>query len=124
MEISDVEKMKANKDVKGLIKALKDKDFNVQWRAAEALGKMGEPAVELLIEALKDESIDVRHKAAYALAAIGTPAVIAPLLEIFRTVKQSKIREDGSVTDEDKGEDGAPASALVIVSGGFGKLGW
>ncbi len=214
MEISDVEKMKANKDVKGLIKALKDKDFNVQWRAAEALGKMGEPAVELLIEALKDENIyvqnkaadalgkigepaveplvealkdenwsvrrgaanalgeigdgravepliealkdenwsirrgaadalgeikdaraieslskalkdeisDVRHSAAYALAAIGTPAVIAPLLEIFRTVKPSKIREDGSVTDEDKGEDGAPASALVKVSGGIEKL--
>jgi len=39
MEISDVEKMKANKDVEGLIEALKDKDYAVRERAAWGLLK-------------------------------------------------------------------------------------
>jgi len=55
-----VEKMEAKRDVKGLIKALKDEDKHVRRRATEALGNIGEPAVERLINALKDEDIDVR----------------------------------------------------------------
>jgi HEAT repeat protein len=42
MEISDVEKMQANKDVEGLIEALKDKDSNVRYYTAKALGKIKE----------------------------------------------------------------------------------
>lgn len=38
----DVEKMKAKKDVKGLIKALKYKDMVIRWDAAEALGRIGD----------------------------------------------------------------------------------
>ena len=40
MEISDVEKMLVNKDVEGLIKALKDEDSYVRRGAAEALGNI------------------------------------------------------------------------------------
>jgi len=39
--------------------------------AAEALVKIGEPAVESLIEALKDEVSDVRMRAEEALGNIG-----------------------------------------------------
>ena len=56
MGIFDVEKMQVEKDVEGLIRALKDEDIYVRRSAAEALGKIGDKrAVGPLIEALKDE---------------------------------------------------------------------
>ncbi|MBE3115205.1 MAG: HEAT repeat domain-containing protein, partial [Actinobacteria bacterium] len=48
----NVKKIRVNKDVEGLIRALKYKDKDIRWEAVEALVKIGEPAVELLIEAL------------------------------------------------------------------------
>ena len=51
----NVKRLKEEKNVKGLIKALRHKDGYVRRDAAEALGKIGEPAVEPLIQALKDE---------------------------------------------------------------------
>jgi HEAT repeat protein len=57
VKISDVKKMQANKDVEGLIRALKDKDYDVRKGVIGALGKIGDAmAVEPLIEALKDEN--------------------------------------------------------------------
>ena len=65
----DIEKLKAGKNVKGLIKALKDEDNDVRWRALVALGERGgERAVELLIKSLKDK--DVREYATRALEEI------------------------------------------------------
>ena len=57
--------------VEPLIEALKDKDQDVRWEAALALGNIGdERAVEPLIEALKDEDEDVREAAGEALEKI------------------------------------------------------
>ena len=51
----NVGKMKTNKDVEGLIKALAHKDWRVRWDVAEALGEVGDGrAVEPLIQALGD----------------------------------------------------------------------
>jgi hypothetical protein len=55
------------------------------------------------------------------LKALGADALEA-LLEVFRSAKPSNIRPDGSVLDDDGGEDGAPASALVQIPGGIEKL--
>ena len=55
-----------------MIKAFKDSDSGVRWRAAEALGKIGDKrAVGPLIEALKDSNWLVRDNAAEALGEIG-----------------------------------------------------
>jgi len=69
----NVERLRAKRDVKGLIRALGyGRDKYVQERAAEALGEIGDArAVEPLIAALKDRDWFVE----YALAKIGKPAV-------------------------------------------------
>jgi HEAT repeat protein len=65
--------LKYAKGVGPLIRSLQnDENFSVRWRAANALGKIGDPrAVEPLIQALKDEKLDVRGYAAIALGRIG-----------------------------------------------------
>ena len=77
----NVDELKAERNVEGLIKALKrDEWLNVRKGAIEALGKIGEPATEPLIGALKDESRDVRLTAAWALGYIGDEEAVKPLV--------------------------------------------
>jgi HEAT repeat protein len=70
----NVEKLKAKKDVEGLIEALTHRDESVRTRAAEALGDLGVGAlraVEPLAAALSDQSTPVATTAAEALGRIG-----------------------------------------------------
>jgi HEAT repeat protein len=60
-----------------LIEKLTDNDFQVRHDAANAIVKIGSPAVPALIEALKNENKQVRWRAASALGAIGTEASAA-----------------------------------------------
>ena len=81
----NIEKMKANGDVEGLIKALKHRDEAVQEDAAVALGRIGDVrAVDPLIRALKDELSDVRERAAYALGKIGDARAVDPLIRALK----------------------------------------
>lgn len=83
----NVEKMKAKKDVRGLIKALGyRKDAGVRKAATMALVEIREPAIDPLIAALKEENEVVRQGAVEALVKIGEPAIeplIAALKEYF-----------------------------------------
>lgn len=47
-------------DMDGLIKAIRHTNLGILWRAALALGDIGEPAVKPLIRALKETDQDVR----------------------------------------------------------------
>lgn len=71
---------KRERDVKGLIGTFKSTNRNVQKKAAEALVRIGEAAVEPLIQALKDERWSVRINAVGALAEIKD--AIAKYLEV------------------------------------------
>lgn len=101
----DVEKMEARGDIKGLIKALKDKDETVRGKAAisvdkmgwkpsddterayylaakrqwDELTKLGKPAVEPLILCLQGEEVDVLVNAARALGELGDVKAIKQL---------------------------------------------
>jgi len=79
----DIEELKSNQDVEGLIKALgyKSEDYLIPNNAAFALVEIGEPAVEPLIDALKNENIDIRQRAAFALGNIGDKRAVEPLIE-------------------------------------------
>jgi HEAT repeat protein len=72
--------------VAGYIQLLKDKNLNFRWRAAEALGELGDPsAVEPLIEALRDPFVDVQWLAAKSLGKIGDSRAVGPLLEALKS---------------------------------------
>ena len=87
----NVEKMKAKRNVKGLIKALGyQKDYKVRRDAAEALGQIGDArAVEGLTVKLKDreEIWEVRVAAAEALGAIGDPTAVDSLIAVLTDKK-------------------------------------
>jgi len=77
----NIEKMKAKRDIKGLINALRYReDGKVRETAAEALGQIGDVrAIEPLIAALKRGSSNMRKEVVCALVKIGTAAV-GPLI--------------------------------------------
>ena len=83
-KLINVKKIQANKDVEGLIEALKDEDEHVRSGAAEDLRKIGEPAVGPLIEALKDEDWRVRMRTAWALGEIKDARAVGPLTEALK----------------------------------------
>ncbi len=80
----NIKKMEAKKDVKGLIIAL----YHEQGKeAAEALGRIGAPAVSLLVREVKylhrrSRNLPAEDYAIEALATIGAPAV-EPLIAVL-----------------------------------------
>lgn len=73
--MSDIEKLKRGRDVRGLIEVMMNEEGDRRTYASIALSEMGEEAVEPLMEALKKGNEDVKWEAAMALAKIGEPAV-------------------------------------------------
>jgi HEAT repeat protein len=63
--------------IPALAAALRDTSWGLRWRAARALGKLGEPAVDILVEALDDGDPVVRRSAAKALGEMGEIAAPA-----------------------------------------------
>lgn len=80
----NVERMEKERDVKGLIGTFKSTNRNVQKKAAEALVRIGEAAVEPVIQALKDENGDVRWAVATALGKMGDTRAVEPLTQALR----------------------------------------
>ncbi len=84
-EKTDVEKMTARRDVKGLMKALRHEDSTVRTRAAQALGEMGDAkAVGPLVQALRDDYYDVRARAAYALGKMGDAGAVGLVIQALK----------------------------------------
>jgi HEAT repeat protein len=81
----DVEKLRARRDVKGLVKGLEDEDLHVRIAAAGALGAIGDArAVEPLIATLKDSDWHARFGAARALGKIGDMRAVEPLIATLK----------------------------------------
>jgi HEAT repeat protein len=82
----NVEKLKTNSDVRGLIKALSyKKEAFVRAGAAKALGELKGPgSVEPLVVALKDSDYRVQREAAKALGKLNDPSAVEPLTAVFK----------------------------------------
>jgi len=66
------------------VKALKSPESYIRWKAAKALGDMGDQTVvPELIASLKDESASVREISAQALGDIGDKEAVEPLISAF-----------------------------------------
>ena len=100
----NVEKLKANHDLQGLIRALGfQNDKKVRSSAAQALGEFGLPAIEPLSSALQDMEADVRENAVLALGRISGPNVINPLSNALKDesgwVRGAAVRAIGEISD-------------------------
>lgn len=74
-----------NERLAHFIQMLTDDNEGSRWKAAEMLGRIGDPAaVEALIETLWDDDSRVRLKAAWALGQIGDQRAIHPLQRLYR----------------------------------------
>ncbi|HII76267.1 MAG TPA: HEAT repeat domain-containing protein [Methanolinea sp.] len=77
----DVQAMKERRDYHGLTKALRHRDPRVQWKAARALGDLGEESLDHLIGALETTwNREARLGIIEALGLIGGPRVVSPLV--------------------------------------------
>jgi HEAT repeat protein len=80
----NVDKIKDQKDVEGLISTLKDDDATVRYRAAQALDELRDlRAVGPLTNALHDEAMTVRARAAEALGRLGDGRAVEPLVRVL-----------------------------------------
>jgi hypothetical protein len=77
----DIEGMHRRKDIHGLMKALRHRNFEVQLQAAEALGSMGNEALGELKKALASGDRDVQLGAIGALGEIKNPDAVPALIE-------------------------------------------
>jgi HEAT repeat protein len=88
----DIEQMARENDIHGLIRLLRDRDFTIQWKAAEALGKMGEKSIEHLKNALKNPDHDVRLGAVEALGQIRERSAVPLLINLLGTDEYTENR--------------------------------
>ncbi len=76
-----------------LINLLSDDNEGARWKAAEALGRLGDPgAVDALIDTLWDDDPRVRLKVAWALGRIGDSRAIPHLRRLYR-MEREDVRE-------------------------------
>ncbi|NLB00605.1 MAG: HEAT repeat domain-containing protein [Methanomicrobiales archaeon] len=95
-----------------LLPLLDDPEVGVRWKAAEALGKLGTPAVEPLTASLRSGSVDVRWMAAVTLGDIGDPTAIPALIDALDD-EDTYVRSRAALA---LGAIGEPARTEIIAA--------
>lgn len=106
--------MNDTRAIEPLIRALEDREFDVEYEAAKALEKMGGPAVEPLIRALDDNNSNVRWEAADILGAIGNSSAADPLFEATKD-RDSVVRKVAAQALAKLGDIRATEPLIVIL---------
>lgn len=109
------------RSVAPLISALKNAGPNVREAVVEALGKIGEPAVEPLMDALNHESSDIRRGAAQALGEIKDRRAVEALITTFVEDQDVQVRQSaadalGEIQDQRATHALVPALRTSAVS--------
>ena len=84
--------MKKDRDIRGLIRLLDHRNNDIRWRAADALGSLGEVASEPLLKVLEYHKIHVRIGVIEALGEIKSPRSVEPLIHTLLTDESSEVR--------------------------------
>jgi hypothetical protein len=108
----DIKGMKEAHDINGLISLLDHGNFDIQWRAADALGTLGQDAVPALLKSLDHRSIHTRVGAIEALAAVRDVRAIDPLVALLGSEESSEVRWAVALA---LGEIGEPRSIPPLV---------
>jgi HEAT repeat protein len=107
-----VESLKLSGDVRGLIRLLDHKDPEIQWRAADALGTLGEPACDRLLTILEYPKMHVRIGAIEALGDIRSGKSVDPLIGKLRTDHDNEVRWVAALA---LGQIGDPRAVPALV---------
>jgi tetratricopeptide (TPR) repeat protein len=95
-----------------LVTALADEDYSIGNSAADALVRIGNPAVESLIAALQSDNEDTLFRAARALGRIGDARAIEPLIKLHKNAPSSRVR---NATGMALGQFGDPHAIPTLV---------
>jgi HEAT repeat protein len=88
----NVENMKANRDIKGLKKALRNSDESISLSAVAALGDIGDTeAIEALADGMKSRHSAVQKETAEALGRIGSDQAVDGLIAALRLNNPAKL---------------------------------
>jgi HEAT repeat protein len=109
----DLKKLERDKDVRGLIKALRDEKDSF-W-AASALSRIGISSVEPLIAVLKDPDRNVRYHAIMALEMIGDTRAVYPLIAALRD-PDYEVRKKVTITLGKMGDTRAVEPLIAALS--------
>lgn len=115
--------LKAREAIPLLADALESphEDHNVQYRAADALGKMGHEAIPALVKALQNTQYFVRRMSARALGEIGgadvVPALIKALQDDDRSVRVISVQALGKIGPDAK--EAIPALKKALQDGHY-----
>ncbi len=88
----NIEALKKSRDIRGLIRLLDHRSSDVQWRAADALGTIGEPACDPLLRILDFPKVHVRLGAIDALGEIKSPRSVDPLVRKLKDDRDDEVR--------------------------------
>jgi HEAT repeat protein len=108
----DIESLARKKNIRGLIRALRFRDVDVQLDAAKALGCLGPDAIGDLLTALKIRDKTIKLGIIGALAEIRSPETIGPLIATLSD-ENSEVRWQAALA---LGEIGDPAATMALKS--------
>ena len=80
---ADIREMKDRRDYRGLIRALRNRDLDIQWQASSALAELGTEGMEHLLSALRTRNKDIRLGIIEALGEIQDPRAVDPLIALL-----------------------------------------
>lgn len=89
---TDIPSLEQRRDLKGLIRLLSDPGFEVQWKAAEALGRIGAEGLDELHAMTRHRRVPVRIGITEALGGIGKPESLPFLADLLENDRSNEVR--------------------------------
>ncbi len=109
----DIDSLERDRDTDSLIRLLTDPDPTLQWKAAEALGRMGEPAAKKLIERTHHPNKAFRIGAIEALADIREQQAVGKLADLLLTDESAEVRWASAIALGEIGDE----EAIPVLAG-------